>query len=59
MVCSRPWDSHTWTWVDGRLVCEQCGVDDLPSARLRRDVLHALEERGIVVRIDGPGPDPP
>jgi hypothetical protein len=59
MVCDAPWDSHEWTWTHGRLVCLECGLDDLPTARLRRDVLRALEDRGLIRRVDGPEPAPP
>lgn len=52
MVCSEPYDSHEWVWEDGRMVCPECGTVDLTTARLRRDVITAATEAGLLRPLD-------
>jgi hypothetical protein len=49
--CNSRYDSHQWPkgWPK---VCERCGLADLRSARLLKDVLKALEKAGIRVYDD-------
>lgn len=59
MVCDDgTYDGHPWVTVDGCRVCPDCGLVDLTSARLRRDVLRALAERGLLRRLDEPEQPP-
>lgn len=60
MPCGHAYETHEWASARGLRVCGVCGLVELRSVALRRDVLRALAEAGIRVQgVDGPDPVPP